>query len=247
MLPAVVDSKCTGQHKSTPHLFPYMIFYIPAKKTPLLEYPSNFRVPLSELFHVVWSTLLFTLETFQALIRTRTRDMGFRTGGSDSVLELPIYQNKRYGHQNPYQFSDRLFHSFPNFRNRPNCLSTRGTSESWVTCALSWLLTVMMLAISILSTFCLLRTALAAVVSVTRDPRDAPGGDVGFDYDVIIVGGGPAGLSALSGLARVRRKAILIDSGEYRNGDTRVGRELSLFLFLARGSHRDRGQTRDTI
>ncbi|CVL06091.1 related to thioredoxin reductase [Fusarium mangiferae] len=39
-------------------------------------------------------------------------------------------------------------------------------------------------------------------------------------YDVIIVGGGPAGLSALSSLARVRRKVLLIDSGEYRNGQT---------------------------
>ncbi|KAG4274562.1 hypothetical protein FPRO04_09229 [Fusarium proliferatum] len=39
-------------------------------------------------------------------------------------------------------------------------------------------------------------------------------------YDVIIVGGGPAGLSALSGLARVRRRVLLIDSGEYRNGQT---------------------------
>ncbi|GAB0132988.1 hypothetical protein EsDP_00001408 [Epichloe bromicola] len=41
------------------------------------------------------------------------------------------------------------------------------------------------------------------------------------DYDAIIVGGGPAGLSALSGLARVRRKVLLIDSGVYRNGATR--------------------------
>lgn len=40
-------------------------------------------------------------------------------------------------------------------------------------------------------------------------------------YDAIIIGGGPAGLSALSGLARVRRKALLIDSGEYRNAPTR--------------------------
>ncbi|KAF5724546.1 thioredoxin reductase [Fusarium mundagurra] len=39
-------------------------------------------------------------------------------------------------------------------------------------------------------------------------------------FDVIVIGGGPAGLSALSGLARVRRKALLIDSGEYRNGQT---------------------------
>ncbi|KAF4540546.1 Sulphydryl oxidase [Lasiodiplodia theobromae] len=40
-------------------------------------------------------------------------------------------------------------------------------------------------------------------------------------YDVIIVGGGPSGLGALSGLARVRRKVLLIDSAEYRNAHTR--------------------------
>jgi heterodisulfide reductase subunit A-like polyferredoxin len=41
------------------------------------------------------------------------------------------------------------------------------------------------------------------------------------DYDAIIVGGGPAGLSAASGLARVRRNVLLVDSGEYRNAPTR--------------------------
>ncbi|KAJ5083859.1 hypothetical protein NUU61_008438 [Penicillium alfredii] len=41
------------------------------------------------------------------------------------------------------------------------------------------------------------------------------------DYDVIIVGGGPAGLSALSGVSRVRRTALLFDSREYRNAPTR--------------------------
>ncbi|CAI7651334.1 unnamed protein product [Penicillium viridicatum] len=41
------------------------------------------------------------------------------------------------------------------------------------------------------------------------------------DYDVIVVGGGPAGLSALSGVSRVRRTALLIDSQEYRNAPTR--------------------------
>ncbi|KAH7140144.1 sulphydryl oxidase [Dactylonectria estremocensis] len=40
-------------------------------------------------------------------------------------------------------------------------------------------------------------------------------------YDAIIVGGGPAGLSALSGLARVRRNVLLLDSGVYRNAPTR--------------------------
>ena len=46
------------------------------------------------------------------------------------------------------------------------------------------------------------------------------------DYDVVIIGGGPAGLSALSGLARVRRKALLIDSGEYRNALTRHAHDI---------------------
>lgn len=42
------------------------------------------------------------------------------------------------------------------------------------------------------------------------------------DYEVIVVGGGPAGLAALSALARVRRNALLIDSGDYRNTPTRL-------------------------
>lgn len=45
-------------------------------------------------------------------------------------------------------------------------------------------------------------------------------------YDVLIVGGGPAGLSALSSLARVRRSAILIDSGEYRNAHSRESHDV---------------------
>lgn len=41
------------------------------------------------------------------------------------------------------------------------------------------------------------------------------------DYDVIVVGGGPAGLSALSGVSRVRRTALLFDNYHYRNDVTR--------------------------
>lgn len=41
------------------------------------------------------------------------------------------------------------------------------------------------------------------------------------DYEVMIIGGGPSGLSAASGLSRVRRKNVVFDSGEYRNAPTR--------------------------
>ncbi|KAF2211461.1 hypothetical protein CERZMDRAFT_98350 [Cercospora zeae-maydis SCOH1-5] len=41
------------------------------------------------------------------------------------------------------------------------------------------------------------------------------------NYDVVVVGGGPAGLSAASSLARVRRSVLLIDSADYRNQYTR--------------------------
>ncbi|KAL5395725.1 hypothetical protein PMIN06_007949 [Paraphaeosphaeria minitans] len=42
-------------------------------------------------------------------------------------------------------------------------------------------------------------------------------------YDAIIIGGGPAGLSATLGLSRICRSSILFDSGEYRNqGSTAI-------------------------
>ncbi|KAM7210798.1 hypothetical protein V8F06_013823 [Rhypophila decipiens] len=60
--------------------------------------------------------------------------------------------------------------------------------------------------------------------AVLPPPRPEPRQTTGtpqIDYDTVVVGGGPAGLAALSGLARVRRNVLLIDSAEYRNGPTR--------------------------
>lgn len=61
--------------------------------------------------------------------------------------------------------------------------------------------------------------SLAAPVTTSGSDSDAAVPRV--DFDAIVIGGGPSGLSALSGLARVRRKVLLIDSGDYRNGPTR--------------------------
>src|SRR5690349_18618303 len=41
-------------------------------------------------------------------------------------------------------------------------------------------------------------------------------------YDVIIVGGGPAGLSAATILGRCRRRVLLCDDGRYRNDASRA-------------------------
>ena len=61
-------------------------------------------------------------------------------------------------------------------------------------------------------------------------------------YEVIIIGGGPAGLSAALALGRVRRRVLVVDSGEYRNALaermytvlTRDGEKPSVFRQLGR-------------
>ncbi len=45
--------------------------------------------------------------------------------------------------------------------------------------------------------------------------------DAGGNYDVAIVGGGPAGLSAAVWLARYERSVVVVDSGDPRNWETR--------------------------
>lgn len=58
-------------------------------------------------------------------------------------------------------------------------------------------------------------------LNATAAPTTASSGSSNADHEILVIGGGPSGLSALSALARVRRKAILFDSGEYRNIATR--------------------------
>src|SRR6476619_5480447 len=50
-----------------------------------------------------------------------------------------------------------------------------------------------------------------------RDPRVTH-----HECDVVIVGGGPAGLSAALVLGRHRRSVVLFDSGRYRNSVSRA-------------------------
>lgn len=73
---------------------------------------------------------------------------------------------------------------------------------------------------------CLITTVtmrISTLMSVLTSLALAAAGSIPTtDYDVIVVGGGPSGLSALSGVSRVRRTGLLFDNHEYRNAPTRA-------------------------
>jgi thioredoxin reductase len=59
------------------------------------------------------------------------------------------------------------------------------------------------------------------------------------EYDIIIIGGGPAGLSAAASIVRQHHKTLLFDSGKYRNAESRH------MHTVATWDHRDPKEFRD--
>ena len=61
-------------------------------------------------------------------------------------------------------------------------------------------------------------------------------------FDVIVVGGGPAGLSAALALVRAHRSVLLIDSRQYRNGSASVMQNVTAFDGVPPSDFRDKAQ-----
>lgn len=155
------------------------------------------------------------------------------------VPELPSCEGKHDHEQciyKPSVSSNSSWPVLPVFHILPAYNSVSRNSKFWASQAVYPLLNVIMLCFGALSIFFLLKSVLVTASVTQSQPRDATVDGSSWDYDVIVVGGGPAGLSALSGLARVHRKAFLIDSGEYRNSETRVGYSADA-LFHFQGFH----------
>jgi hypothetical protein len=71
--------------------------------------------------------------------------------------------------------------------------------------------------------------SFACLPSLARAAPTPELSSVSTEYEVIVVGGGPSGLGALSSLGRIRRTALLIDSAQYRNAPTRLMHDVAGF------------------
>src|SRR4051794_19016697 len=65
-----------------------------------------------------------------------------------------------------------------------------------------------------------------------------------MDFDVVVIGGGPAGLAAATWLGRYRRQTLVVDSEEYRNRFTTLthgylGRDPVSPMALLAAAHED--------
>ena len=56
------------------------------------------------------------------------------------------------------------------------------------------------------------------MTATQAQPDETQHEPAGPDYEVVVIGGGPAGLQAALTLGRVHRRTLLLDSGAYRNG-----------------------------
>src|SRR5205807_10528979 len=73
-----------------------------------------------------------------------------------------------------------------------------------------------------------------------------------MDFDVVVIGGGPAGLAAATWLGRYRRQTLVVDSEEYRNRFTELthgylGRDPIPPMALLAAAHEDLAQYKSVV